>query len=94
MYDTMPLETLDKHSHAIWSKVQYIARSAPAKQKSVKYVMDKRLLEYVAYALENKSLAYQLGFLRAVIVTMMLSDSKNIDIFKRAVSKANEKANK
>ena len=55
--------------------------------------MDQRLLDYIEYALKNKSPAYQLGFLRAVIVQLMINDSRNIDIFKQIVSAADKKTN-
>lgn len=56
--------------------------------------MEKQLLEYIEYALKAKSPLYQLGFLRAVLVQLILSDNKNLAIFKQIVSAANDRANK
>ena len=52
--------------------------------------MHKKLVDYIAYSLSNKPLAYQLGFLQAHLATIMLKDSKYIDEFKAKIQQVDQ----
>lgn len=52
--------------------------------------MQDKYVEYIQYALRNKPVAYQLGFLQAILAQLMLDDSKNYERFKRQVNKVNQ----
>jgi hypothetical protein len=47
--------------------------------------VNKKLVDYIAYSLSNKPLAYQLGFLQAHLAQIMMNDSKEIDKFKAKI---------
>jgi hypothetical protein len=52
--------------------------------------MNKKLVDYIAYALSNKPLAYQLGFLQAHLAQIMLKDSREIDKFKAKIQQIDQ----
>ncbi len=52
--------------------------------------MNKKLVDYIQYALSNKPLAYQLGFLQAHLAQIMLKDSKEIDKFKAKIQQIDQ----
>ena len=52
--------------------------------------MHNKYVEYIQYALSNKPISYQLGFLQSFIANQMLKDSKILNDFKRTVTKADE----
>ena len=51
--------------------------------------MHNKYVEYIQWALRNKPIAYQLGFLQAHLAQIMLNDSKELDKFKRKVTDIN-----
>jgi len=55
--------------------------------------MNQKLVEYIQYALKEKPLAYQLGFLQAHLAQLMLKDSKLIDEFKAKIQQVDRSKN-
>ncbi len=52
--------------------------------------MNKRLVDYIQYALSNKPLAYQLGFLQAHLAEIMSKDTKHISDFKAKIQRVDQ----
>lgn len=55
--------------------------------------MYEKLVDYIQYALKDKPLAYQLGFLQAHLAQLMLKDSKHIDDFKAKIRRVDQQQN-
>jgi len=49
--------------------------------------MNEKLVDYIQYALANKPLAYQLGFLQAHLAEIMTNDTKLINDFKAKIQR-------
>lgn len=52
--------------------------------------MKQKLVDYIQYALQNKPLAYQLGFLQAFVAQLMYNDTKVLAKFKQQIEQANK----